>query len=160
MSSSAPGEDAPGESGASPGGEGADPPRALVAGHGDFAQGIISAVSQIGGRVGAFVGMSNAGMGAAEITDAMRSHLDESGIGVIFTDLPAGSMTIAARRLLRERPGLVVVTGANLATLLDFAFHAHLAPSAAAQHAAEKGRASLTVAGGQGAAGGEGAGGG
>jgi PTS system N-acetylgalactosamine-specific IIA component len=96
-----------------------------------------------------FVGMSNAGLGAAEIADEMRARLDATGVGVIFTDLPAGSCTIAARRILRERPELVLVTGANLATLLDFAFHAHLAPAEAARHAAEKGRASLTVTGGE-----------
>ena len=171
MNSGAPGQ-APGDNAA--GGEESgdredEAPRALVAGHGDFAAGVISAVAQIGGRSGPFVGMSNAGMGAAEITVAMRTCLDESGIGVIFTDLPAGSMTIAARRLLRERPDLVVVTGTNLATLLDFAFHGHLPAAVAAEHAAEKGRASLTIAGGHGApgspgaagaAGGEGGGGG
>jgi PTS system N-acetylgalactosamine-specific IIA component len=171
MSSGAPGE-APGENAAGaeqPGDQDGEAPRALVAGHGNFAAGVISAVTQIGGRASVFVGMSNTGLGAAEITEAMRVCLDESGIGVIFTDLPAGSMTIAARRLLRERPDLVVVTGANLATLLDFAFHADLPAALAAEHAAEKGRASLTIAGGHGAprspgaagaAGGEGGGGG
>jgi PTS system N-acetylgalactosamine-specific IIA component len=103
--------------------------------------------------------MSNAGLGAAEITEAMRERLKASGLEVIFTDLPAGSCTIAARRLLRERPDLVLVTGANLATLLDFAFHADLPPGDAARHAADKGRDSVTVTGGA-PAHGEGAGGG
>ena len=51
---------------------------------------------------------------------------------MIFTDLPAGSCTMAARRLLRERPAVVLVTGANLATLLDFVFHADVAPRSSA----------------------------
>jgi PTS system N-acetylgalactosamine-specific IIA component len=70
---------------------------------------------------------------------------------VVFTDLPAGSCTLAARRLQRERPDLVLVTGANLATLLDFVFSAEEASDEdaaahAATHAAEKGRAALAVA--------------
>ena len=127
-----------------------DRPLAIVAGHGAFAEGLISAAAQIGGRGGVFVGMSNTGLGASEIADATRELVDRTGASVIFTDLPAGSCTIAARRLVRERPALMLITGANLATLLDYAFHAHLSPAAAARHAAEKGRDSLLLFGGEG----------
>src|SRR5215207_128031 len=142
-----PGAGAPGEAGEQ--GERARPP-AVVAGHGAFAEGLISAAAQIGGQGGLFVGMSNTGKGAAEIADALRALVDETGASVIFTDLPAGSCTIAARRLVRERPALVLITGTNLATLLDYAFHADLDPAAAARHAAEKGRESLLLFGGEG----------
>jgi PTS system N-acetylgalactosamine-specific IIA component len=131
--------------------------RALVAGHGTFAEGVLSAVAQITGRAELFVALSNAGMGAAEIVEVLRARLDETGVKVIFTDLPAGSWTIAARRLLRERPDLVLVTGANLATLLDFVFHEDVTAGEAARHAAEKGRAALAVTGGE-SRGGEGSG--
>jgi N-acetylgalactosamine PTS system EIIA component len=131
--------------GASP--NGASAGRAIVAGHGDFAVGVVSAVAQITGRADVFVALSNRGLGADEIERAMREQADASGARVVFTDLPAGSCTIAARRLQRERPELVLVTGANLATLLDFVFHADAPPAEAAQHAAEKGRASLAVVG-------------
>jgi N-acetylgalactosamine PTS system EIIA component len=122
--------------------------RAIVAGHGTFAEGVLSAVSQIGGRSDLFVALSNAGLGAAEIVEVLRAQLDETGAKVIFTDLPAGSWTIAARRLLRERSDLVLVTGTNLATLLDFSFHEGVAAEAA-RHAAEKGRAALVATGGE-----------
>jgi mannose/fructose-specific phosphotransferase system component IIA len=39
----------------------------------------------------------------------------------VFTDLPAGSCNFAACRLLRVRPDIIVVTGANLPALLHFA---------------------------------------
>ena len=122
--------------------------RALVAGHADFAAGLVSAVGQITGRAEAFVTLSNRDMSAQDVERAMREQVDRRALEVIFTDLPAGSCTMAARRLQRERPAVVVVTGTNLATLLDFVFHTDVPAGEAAQHAAEKGRASLVVTGG------------
>ncbi len=124
-------------------------PRALVAGHGDFATGLISAVGQITGRADVFLALSNRDMSAADVENAMRNHVQSLGLTVIFTDLPAGSCTMAARRLQRERPAIVLVTGTNLATLLDFVFHTDVPAIEAAQHAADKGRASLVATGGQ-----------
>jgi PTS system N-acetylgalactosamine-specific IIA component len=40
---------------------------------------------------------------------------------VVFTDLPAGSCTMAARRIARTEPDLAIVTGASVGMLLDFA---------------------------------------
>lgn len=122
--------------------------RALVAGHGDFAAGLVSAVGQITGRGDAFVTLSNRDMSAVDVERTMREALDAQSLQVIFTDLPAGSCTMAARRIQRERPNVVLVTGTNLATLLDFVFHTDVPASDAAQHAAEKGRAALVVTGG------------
>ena len=55
---------------------------------------------------------------------------------------------MAARRLQRERPAVVLVTGTNLATLLDFVFHTDVPATEAARHAADKGRSALVVTGG------------
>lgn len=125
------------------------PPRAVVAGHGNFPAGLVSAVDQITGRGGALVAFSNSGLGRAEIESGLRHLLTRHELNVIFTDLPGGSATLAARRLVRELPGLTVVTGANLAALIDFVFcDASLPPAEAAAHAVEKGRSALaTVAG-------------
>ena len=98
-----------------------DAPKAIVAGHGAFAAGMISAVEQIAGRADRFVAVSNAGLAPGEIEVRLREALEASGAQVIFTDLPAGSCTIAARRIQRERPDLVLVTGAALPTVLSFA---------------------------------------
>jgi PTS system N-acetylgalactosamine-specific IIA component len=122
--------------------------RAIVAGHGTFAEGMLSAVEQITGRSDVYVGVTNRDLSAQGVEALMRERLAESGAVVIFTDLPAGSCTMAARRIQREQPGVAVVTGVNLATLLDFAFHAESGDSNAVAHAAEKGRASLVVTGG------------
>jgi PTS system N-acetylgalactosamine-specific IIA component len=127
-------------------------PRAVLAGHGDFAAGLASAVAQISGRDDVFGLVTNRGKSGEEIERALREALDASGARVVFTDLPAGSCTIAARRLQRERPELVLVTGVNLATLLDFAFAVDAdetdAAAADARHAAQavdRGRASLNL---------------
>ncbi len=123
-------------------------PRAVIAGHGDFAAGLVSAVQQISGKGSVFAAVSNAGLSGADIESVIAQKLDVTGATVVFTDLPAGSCTMSARRLQRARPGLVVVTGVNLAAALEFAFRPDDESSvAAATAAADKGRATLTVVG-------------
>ena len=127
--------------------------RAIVAGHGTFAEGMLSAVEQITGRGDFFIGVTNRDLSAHDVEQVIRERLAASGATVIFTDLPAGSCTMAARRIQREQPGVAVVTGVNLATLLDFAFHDDTGSVNAVEHAADKGRASLVVTGGGGSRG-------
>ena len=123
--------------------------RALVAGHGDFAAGIVSAVGQITGRGEAFVdALESRHERGGRRAQRCASRWTRGAIEVIFTDLPAGSCTMAARRLQRERPAVVLVTGTNLATLLDFVFHTDVPAGEAARHAADKGRSALVVTGG------------
>ncbi|MEW5918883.1 MAG: hypothetical protein AB1762_20945 [Gemmatimonadota bacterium] len=119
--------------------------RAIVAGHADFAGGVISAVAQIAGRESALIGMSNRDLSARDVEAKMRELAQQPNVTTIFTDLPAGSCTMAARKLLRERPELVLVTGANLASLLEFVFSDDMGPAEAARHAVERGRSALTT---------------
>lgn len=122
--------------------------RAIVAGHGDYPDGMVSAVEQISGRGDVFLALSNRGLSGQDIESRLRDATESSGIRVIFTDLPGGSATFATRRLMREMPDLVLVTGANLATLLEFVFHDAADPVEAARRAAEKGRNALGAFGG------------
>lgn len=121
--------------------------RAIVAGHGDFAAGIVSAVVQITGRGDVFVPLSARGLSGQDVERGMREAATAE-VSVIFTDLPAGSCTTAARRVQRDRPQLQVVTGTNLAALLDFVFSEAPDAAAAAAEAVEKGRRALVVTGG------------
>lgn len=100
------------------------PVRAVVAGHGTFAAGIISAVEQITGLGAQFVAVSNTGMAPAAIEAQVREALAASGATVVFTDLPAGSCTMAVRRMAKLAPGITLVTGVTLPTLLAFALGA------------------------------------
>lgn len=128
-------------------GGGPDQPRAIVVGHGEFAGGLVSAVGQICGMADKLVVLTMMGMTPEDIEGTIRDHLARTGAKVIFTDLPAGSATIAARRIVKDTPGLVLVSGVNLATLLDFVFSADVSPTEAARAAAERGKASLIVVG-------------
>jgi N-acetylgalactosamine PTS system EIIA component len=123
----------------------ADKPRGIVIGHADFAAGLVSAVNQICGMAGKLVGLSMMGLTPEDIETTIRSELSRTGAQVIFTDLPAGSATIAARRIVREEPAVMLVSGVNLATLLDFVFNTEGSPLDAARSAAARGKASLIV---------------
>jgi PTS system N-acetylgalactosamine-specific IIA component len=118
--------------------------RAIVAGHGGFPEGIISAVEAITGQGSQLVSFSNARYCRDVMEQALRDVVAQHGARVIFTDLPAGSATLAARRVMREDPSLTLIAGVNLATLVDFVLSDPSLPAGdAALHAAEKGRAAM-----------------
>lgn len=127
--------------------EGSTRARAIVAGHGDFPEGMVSAVDQISGRGDVFLAVSNKGLSGQDIEARLQEAAQRTGVRVFFTDLPGGSATLAIRRMMRESPETVLVTGANLATLLEFVFQENSSALDAARHAAEKGRASLAAVG-------------
>jgi PTS system N-acetylgalactosamine-specific IIA component len=121
--------------------------RALVAGHADFAAGLVSAVEAISGLGAGLRPIQVRGLCGTDIEELLRRTLTDSGARVIFTDLQAGSCTMAARRVQRAMPGVVLVAGANLPMLLDFVMSSVTDAAAAASQAAEKGRASVSVYG-------------
>ena len=126
---------------------GAAPVRAIVAGHGTFAAGLVSAVEQITGRGGLLHPVSVAGLGAEDIERTLRELMERTGARVIFTDLQAGSCSMAGRRILRGTPEAVLICGTNLPILLDFVFADAMPAPEAARHAAERGRAAISVQG-------------
>jgi N-acetylgalactosamine PTS system EIIA component len=122
------------------------PPRALIAGHGSFAAGMISAVEQITGLTGVFVPITNSGLSPGGIEQALRDAIAQYDVRVVFTDLPAGSCTMASRRLTKDGTVVTIVTGVTLPTLLAFAL------GAPPREALERGRdAMIVVEGGSGA---------
>jgi PTS system N-acetylgalactosamine-specific IIA component len=122
--------------------------RALVAGHGDFAAGLVSAVEQITGRGGTFRTISARDLSGSDLEAMILRKLDGTGAKVVFTDLQAGSCTMATRRVARERPDVLLIAGANLPMLLDFVFADNVADVDAARHATERGRTAITAIGG------------
>jgi len=130
-----------------PANESANTPRAIVAGHGDFAAGLVSAVQQITGRGGQLIPVSVLKLSVEDIESLLRTRMQEANVRVIFTDLQAGSCTMASRRILRGMDDAVLIAGTNLPTLLDFVFAEGRTAPEAARHAAERGRAAITVHG-------------
>jgi PTS system N-acetylgalactosamine-specific IIA component len=123
-------------------------PKAIVIGHGDFASGMLTAVDKITGHGAALLALSVQERSLAQIESWLVEHLASTGAQVVFTDLQAGSATMAARKALRERPEVTLVVGTNLPMLLDFVLSNAATPADAARHAAERGRTSIVVHGG------------
>lgn len=96
--------------------------KGVVVGHGTLAAALIGAVEQISGPGSGLVAISN--------VDCDRGTLEERiiaaatpGPTVVFIDMPSGSCHFAAMRRIQAMPEVRVVTGVNLAMLLEFVFH-------------------------------------
>lgn len=115
-----------------------EPLRGVIVSHAALAQALLAAVAAITGVKDALVPVSNDGCD----TGALAERLTQAIAGrpaVLFVDLPGGSCLTSSVRMARGRADLAVVTGVNLAMLLDFVFHRELAPAEAARRAAEAG---------------------
>jgi mannose/fructose-specific phosphotransferase system component IIA len=119
--------------------------RAIVVAHGDMATGLIDAVRRISGAPAeALIGVSNEGRSPETLREAILEVLGDDPT-VVFTDLGAGSCTLAARLSCAERGRVVVVTGVNLPMLLDFVFHRGLPLDELSERLVEKGRSGVRL---------------
>jgi len=64
---------------------------------------------------------------------------------MVFVDLASGSCLFAVLKRLRSETSVKVVTGVNLAMLVDFLFHRALPPAEAASRAAAAGQESIRL---------------
>jgi PTS system N-acetylgalactosamine-specific IIA component len=122
--------------------------RALVAGHADFAAGLVSAVEAITGQGAMLEPIQVAGLCGEDIQELLRTRVEVTGALVIFTDLQAGSCTMAARRLLRDVADVVLVSGTNLPMLLEFVMSRAESSHEAARAAVERAKSAIIVLGG------------
>ena len=112
----------------------------IVVAHGAMAQGMIDAVKRIAGLdEGVLTAVSNDGRGPDELKGLLTDVIGGRP-AIVFTDLAAGSCTLAARLTCRECVGIPVVTGVNLPMLLDFVFHRELDPQELAARLVETAR--------------------
>ncbi len=115
----------------------------VIVAHTDVSEALLAAVRAIVGDETGLVAVSNRGCDRT----ALLRRLDEAVRGrpaVIFTDMAGGSCAHTAVSLAHGRPDLKVVTGVNLAMLVDFAFHRELTLEAAAERAVQTGRTAVT----------------
>lgn len=119
------------------------PARGIVVSHGLLAEGMVDAVRRITGvDEGVLIGLSNRGLSPDALLAELR-RLTGDGPAFLFTDMPSGSCSLAARRLLHEDPTIVVIGGVNLPLLLDFVLHRDQPVTELAVRLVEKGRAAI-----------------
>lgn len=97
--------------------------RGVVVGHGDLARALVDALQRIAGGDQQLVAVSNTDCDRGQLEERIVSAIGD-GPAVVFIDMPTGSCMFAAMRNLDSRPDVRLVTGVNLAMLLEFAFSA------------------------------------
>jgi mannose/fructose-specific phosphotransferase system component IIA len=105
---------------------------------------LVQAAEQISGVSGALVPVSNAGCDRVALEDRVLAAVDGKPT-VVFVDLASGSCLFAVLKPLRAEQSVKVVTGVNLAMLVDFVFHRSLTPAEAASRAAAAGEKSIRI---------------
>ena len=118
--------------------------RGVVVCHGRLAGALVEAAEQISGVTGALVAVSNTGCDRGALEERVAEAVGP-GPAVVFVDLASGSCLFAVLNRLRAMDGVKVVTGVNLAMLVDFVFHRSLSPEQAASRAAATGQASIRL---------------
>lgn len=116
----------------------------VVVGHGGMAAALIDAVERIAGPNQGLVPVSN--------TDCDRGRLEHritdavgDGPAIVFIDMPSGSCMFAAMHRLSENPGVRLVTGVNLAMLLEFVFNRDGELDAVATKVADAGASAIGI---------------
>jgi mannose/fructose-specific phosphotransferase system component IIA len=116
--------------------------RGVVVCHGGLAAALVTAVEQITGLTGHLVAVTNTGCDR----DSLEARIADAIAGapaVIFVDMPSGSCLFAALHRFRGEPTVKVVTGVNLAMLIDFAFHVEESPADAVTRALATGEQAI-----------------
>ena len=121
--------------------------RGVVVSHGSLAEAMVAAVRRIAGDgADALIPVSNEGKGPDDLQSEILEAV-KGGPAVVFTDLGAGSCTLAARMTCKDSASLAVITGVNLPMLLDFVFHQEMEFSELLPRLEEKARAGIRVLG-------------
>lgn len=116
--------------------------RGVVVCHGELAQALVSAVVQITGQTERLIPVSNNGCDR-ELLEGRIAAAIGGAPAVVFVDMPSGSCLFAALHRLRDEPHVKVVTGVNLAMLVEFVFHSDDAPAEAAARAVATGERAI-----------------
>jgi mannose/fructose-specific phosphotransferase system component IIA len=118
--------------------------RGVIVSHAAVAQALVAAVTAITGIEGALTPVSNEGCGSEALAERLSQAVGK-GPSVLFVDLPGGSCLTSAARYAKQHADVAVVTGVNLAMLLDFVFHRDVTPAAAARRAVDAGAKAIRV---------------
>ena len=124
---------------------------ALVITHGEVGRELVRVVEMILGPVEGLVALSNSGRSVQDLVAAIHAALAEARSGdedeaLLFIDDFGGSCANASQIAVAEGETALVLTGTNLAMLLDFVtWRETLDAGELARRLVEKGRAAVTV---------------
>lgn len=121
-----------------------EPLRGVIVSHAAIAQALVSAVAAITGMDGALVPISNEGCDNDALGERLRQAVADRP-ALLFVDLPGGSCLTNSIRYAKQHADIAVVTGVNLAMLLDFVFHREISPAEAARRAVDAGAKAIRV---------------
>jgi mannose/fructose-specific phosphotransferase system component IIA len=118
--------------------------RGIIVSHAAVAQALVAAVRAITGIEDGLTAVSNEGCGTEALAERLREAVGD-GPALLFVDLPGGSCMTSSTRYARQHADIAVVTGVNLAMLLDFVFHRNVSPAEAARRALDAGAKAIRV---------------
>jgi mannose/fructose-specific phosphotransferase system component IIA len=95
--------------------------KALVIGHGEFADSVVRTAETIVGKQEEVQVVTNTGLSCEtlgkKIKELVGQDVDNT---IIFLDLPGGSCTISCYTILKDFPRLLIISGVNLPMLIEF----------------------------------------
>lgn len=118
--------------------------RGIIVSHAAVAEALVAAVRAITGIDNGLTAVSNEGCGTEQLAERLRDAVGE-GPALLFVDLPGGSCMTSSMRYAKQHADIAVVTGVNLAMLLDFVFHRNTSPEEAARRAVDAGAKAIRV---------------
>ena len=124
---------------------------ALLVMHADLSAALLSAAETVVGPVEGVESLSNTGLSRAELEQEITRRVSrwEEG-GLVLTDLWGGPCHLCGASAARGRGEVVVVTGLNLPTLLDFLHNRERYPVVElAERLQKKGQESIRLQRGQ-----------
>ncbi len=123
----------------------------LVITHGDVGRELVRVVEMILGPLDGLSALSNGGMSMQELTAEIGARLSDAENGsdtrtLLFIDDFGGSCANAAQLAAAEGDGDLILTGVNLAMLLDFAtWRETMTAGELSRRLVEKGREAISV---------------
>jgi len=120
---------------------------ALIVTHADLGAGLVHAAESVVGKVEDVALLSNENLSRADLEEAIEASVRswEHG-GLLLTDFWGGSCHTCGASAARRHGEVIIVTGVNLALLLDYLYNRDkLNVGALAERLQQKGRDSIRV---------------